>query len=288
MISKLRSMRIGARRIDGSSMSRSFGGIVARRITATSLEYAFVRDMCGKGGSTAVGGPCPADGSPKDTNNNAADFVFVDTTGTNLGAGARIGAPGPENSHSPLQRNDTVTLSLLDPAAGSALPPNRVRDTTPNTPSAALGPFGTLSIRRTVTNNTGRAVTRLRFRVIDVSTFPAPAGTADLRAVTSGTTPISVAITGANPACPSNNCAVQQTTLETPPAQSAGGGFNSTLSVSAVGPGAGAGPSSSDITVALGTPIPPGGSVNVQVLLGIRQPGNFRILVNVEAETAAP
>ena len=166
-----------------------------------------------------------------------------------------------------------MTLSLLDPAAGSGLSPNRFRDPTPNTPSAALGPFGTLSIRRTVTNNTGQAVTRLRFRIIDISTAPVPLGTADLRAVTSGATPTTVIITGSNPACPSHTCTVQQTTLETPPAQSGGGGFNSTLSVTAV---------------VLGTPIPPGGSINVQLLLGVRQPGSFRVFVNVEAETAAP
>jgi len=81
---------------------------------------------------------------------------------------------------------------------------------------------------------------------------------------------------------------VQQTTLESPPTQTAGGGFNSTLVVSAVGPGGGAGPASSDVSVALGTPIPPGGSINVQLLLGVRQPGSFRVFVNVEAETAAP
>jgi hypothetical protein len=252
-------------------------------------EYAFVRDMCGKGGSTAAAGPCPANGLPKDTNDNASDFFFVDTDGTDIGAGARLGAPGPENSHSPVQRdNSAVTLSLLDPAASSSSSPNRFRDPTINTPNQTLGPLGTLSIRRTVTNNTGQPITRLRFRVIDLSTFNAPLGTADLRVITSGASPATVSITGTNPACPSNNCAVQQTTLETPPAQTSGGGFNSSLAVSAVGPGPAAGPSPSDISVALGSPIPPGGSINVQITLGVRQPGNFRIFINVEAETATP
>jgi len=189
-----------------------------------------------------------------------------------------------------VRRNDAVVLSLLDPAAGSASPPNRSRDATPNTPNSTVAPLGTLSIRRTVTNNTGQAVTRLRFRVIDLSTFNAPLGTADLRVITSGVTPATVSITGANAACPSNNCTVQQTTLEEPPTQTtiAGGGFNSSLAVSAVGPGPSAGPTSSDVSVSLGTPILPGGSINVQIMLGVRQPGNFRIFVNVEAETAAP
>ena len=270
-----------------NSLFKEGGGYPA--VAPTNLEYAFVRDLCGKGGSTSAAGPCPANGLPKDTNDNASDFVFVDTDGTDIGAGARLGAPGPENSRSPVQRdNSAVTLSLLDPAASSSSSPNRFRDPTINTPNQTLGPLGTLSIRRTVTNNTGQPITRLRFRVIDLSTFNAPLGTADLRVITSGASPATVSITGTNPACPSNSCAVQQTTLETPPAQTSGGGFNSSLAVSAVGPGPVAGPSPSDVSVALGSPIPPGGSINVQITLGVRQPGNFRIFINVEAETAAP
>jgi hypothetical protein len=113
-------------------------------------------------------------------------------------------------------------------------------------------------------------VTRLRFRVVDISTFNAPTGTADLRAITSGTTSATVSITGTNPACPANQCAVQQTTLDEPPTQTtvAGGGFNSSLSVGAI---------------TLLQTLPPGGSINVQLTLGVRQPGNFRVLINVEA-----
>jgi hypothetical protein len=270
-----------------NTLFKEGGGYPA--IAVTNLEYAFVRDMCGKGGSTAAAGPCPANGLPKETGDNASDFFFADTTGTDIGAGARLGAPGPENSHSPVQRdNSAVTLSPLDPAASSSSSPNRFRDPTINTPNQTLGPLGTLSIRRTVTNNTGQPITRLRFRVIDISTFSAPLGTADLRVITSGASPATVSITGTNAACPSNNCTVQQTTLEEPPTQTSGGGFNSSLAVNAVGSGPPAGPSSSGVSVALGSPIPPGGSINVQITLGVRQPGNFRIFVNVEAETAAP
>lgn len=239
-------------------------------ITPTNVEDAFVRDMCGKGGSTTTGGPCTTGGVPKDTNDNASDFFFVDTDGSDIGAGARLGAPGPENSHSPVQRNDTVALALLDPAVGSSSRPNRDREPGPPNQNPITAPFGTLSIRRTVTNNTGQPVTRLRFRVVDISTFSAPTGTADLRAITSGTTTATVSITGTNAACPANNCVVQQTTLEEPPTQStvAGGGFNSSLSVGTITPA---------------QPILPGGSINVQLTLGVHQPGNFRVLINVEA-----
>ena len=47
--------------------------------------------------------------------------------------------------------------------------------------------LGTMSFRRRITNFTGAPVSRLRFRIIDITTFPVPtAGVADLRALTSG------------------------------------------------------------------------------------------------------
>ncbi|HST50768.1 MAG TPA: hypothetical protein VLJ61_02065, partial [Pyrinomonadaceae bacterium] len=61
---------------------------------------------------------------------------------------------------------------------------------------------------------------------------------------------------------------VQGTTLEQPPSQLNGGGFNSTLSAG---------------TVTLGTPLANGASINVRFLLGIQQTGNFKFFVNVEA-----
>jgi hypothetical protein len=54
-------------------------------ITAFSIDYAFHRDACGKGGSITTMAPSTAT-TPRDTNNNAADFVFVDTNGTSAGA----------------------------------------------------------------------------------------------------------------------------------------------------------------------------------------------------------
>ncbi|HZB45497.1 MAG TPA: lamin tail domain-containing protein, partial [Pyrinomonadaceae bacterium] len=65
-------------------------------LTPFSIDYSFYRDNCGKSGSITTFGGCPLS-TPKDTNNNAADFVFVDTNGTSAGAGQRLGAPGPEN-----------------------------------------------------------------------------------------------------------------------------------------------------------------------------------------------
>jgi hypothetical protein len=157
----------------------------------------------------------------------------------------------------------------LDATTASASLPNRARDFTSD--PANNSTFGTLDIRRRIVNATGFPVTRLRFRVVDVSTFPAPAGIADLRARTStdvivngindtdtclGATPCTVTVLG--------------TTLEQPPAQNSGGGFNSSLS-------------SDQVTLA--TPIAPGDSINLHFLLGVQQTGSFKFFVNIELMT---
>jgi hypothetical protein len=229
-----------------------------------SIDYAFYRDNCGKGGSITTPGPCPTGGLLKNTNNNAADFVFVDTNGTSAGAGQRLGAPGPQNLFSPIERNFSIANTLLDPCAASNSPPNQVRDFTSD--PANNSTFGTLDIRRTFTNNTGGNVTRLRFRIADLTTFPAPAGVADLRPRTS----TAVVVTVDRPPCGvgTSNITVQGTTLEQPPSQPNGGGFNSTMSAG---------------TVTLGTPLANGASVDLRFLLGLQQTGTFRIFVNIEA-----
>jgi hypothetical protein len=229
-----------------------------------SINYSFYRDSCGKGGSITTFGGCPTGGALKDTNNNAADFVFVDTNATSAGAGQRLGAPGPENLSSPIERNASFTVDLLDPCVAAVSPPNRVRDFTSDPPNNST--FGTLDIRRTITNNTGGNVTRLRFRVIDLTTFPAPSGIADLRPRTS----TSVVVTVDRAPCGSgtSNVTVQGTTLEQPPSQPNGGGFNSSMGVN---------------TVTLATPIANGASVDVRFLLGLQQTGSFKFFFNVEA-----
>src|SRR4029078_13434531 len=85
-----------------------------------SINYSFYRDNCGKGGLITTFGACPTGGSLKDTNNNAADFVFVDTNGTSAGAGQRLGAPGPENLSSPIERNAAFAENMIDPCVAPA------------------------------------------------------------------------------------------------------------------------------------------------------------------------
>ncbi|MFL6209547.1 MAG: hypothetical protein ACJ74W_11890, partial [Pyrinomonadaceae bacterium] len=66
---------------------------------------------------------------------------------------------------------------------------------------------------------------------------------------------------------------IRGTTLEQPPSQPNGGGFNSTLSAG---------------TVTLATPLAAGASVNLRFLLGVQQAGAFRFFINVEAQTNPP
>ncbi|HKE55470.1 MAG TPA: lamin tail domain-containing protein [Pyrinomonadaceae bacterium] len=241
-------------------------------LTPFSIDYSFYRDTCGKQGSITTLGPCPAGGLPVDTDNNATNFIFVDTNGTSAGAGQRLGAPGPENLSSPIQRNASFSVLLLDSTVSSASPPNRVRDFTSDPPNNST--FGTLSFRRRIVNNTGGNVTRLRFRIIDQTTFPAPSGFADLRARTS----VAVVVAGigdagtclatGSPATPPCTTTAQGLTLEQPPSSPNGTAFNGSLSAG---------------TITLGTPLGNGGSINLQFLVGIQQTGSFKFFINVEA-----
>lgn len=232
-------------------------------LTPFSIDYSFYRDDCGKQGAIPGTSPCSR-AVPGDTNNNAVDFIFVDTNGTSAGAGQRLGAPGPQNLSSPIQRNATLKATLLDSCFSSAAPPNRVRDLTSD--PANNSTFGTIDIRRTFTNNTGGAVTRLRFRVVDITTFPAPSGTADLRIRTSS----DLVVVVDRPPCDGSTTSptVRGLTLEQPPSQPNGGAFNSSWSAG---------------TITLGTPLAPGASIDVRFFAGVQQTGNFRLFLNVEA-----
>jgi len=241
-------------------------------LTPFSIDYAFYRDDCGKSGSITTLGACPSEGLPVDTDNNATNFIFVDTNGTSAGAGQRLGAPGPQNLSSPINRNGLLTGNQLDATVAAANPPNRVRDFTSD--PANNSTFGTLSLRRRFVNNTGANVTRLRFRIIDQTTFPAPSGFADLRSRTSGAVvvagindAVTCAATGA-PATPPCTVTVQGSTLEQPPSSPNGSAFNASMSAG---------------TVTLATPLANGDSLNLQFLLGIQQTGTFKFFLTVEA-----
>jgi endonuclease G len=234
----------------GDSTYREGTGLTPAGGVTSDAEFSFVRNTSG--------------GLPLDADDNEADFVFVSTDGGIYNSRqSGLGAPGPENSSSPLVRNSQVGVAMLDPSISSSAYPNRERDFNADPDNNA--PQGRLYIRRTVTNNTGANITQLRFRVINMTTYPSPAGYADLRAISSG--PVSVTVTGGA------NKSVLGTTLETPPAQAKGGGNNSTLAAG---------------TIALNSALADGASIDLQFVLGVQNGGTFRFYVNVEAVTQAP
>jgi len=187
------------------------------------LEYSFFRKLLA--------------GNPQDTNDNSADFMFADTQGTATAMGQQLGAPGPENKTSPIRRDSVLPVLVLDGTVASSGAPNRFRDATPNMPNSTVGAFGTLSFRRRIQNNTGGDVTRLRFRIVNVTTLPPAVGDADLRAITSADVPVSnvhdTTTCLDRTAGTASNCTVtvKGTLLEQPPNQTKGGAYNSTMSV---------------------------------------------------------
>jgi uncharacterized repeat protein (TIGR01451 family) len=240
-------------------------GTTLQPASGSTSEYSFVRKV--DKGSTA------------DTNENAADFIVVSTTpATPVGSNATptLGAPGPENStgaRGPVPCNvpDTARFgrSRLDSTVALGSAPNTVRDATSDPVNNST--FGTIDFRRRFTNNTGGSVTRLRFRITN-TTNPSTPGAADLRARSSAP----VLVGGVNDAttCGGStpcNVAVVGTTLEQPPAQTSGGGVNSTLGVG---------------TITLGTPLASGASVNLHLLFGVQQHGDYHVSIVIETVTA--
>jgi len=240
---------VGFAGMQGSAAPLFYAGAglaVANTNVGADEQYSYVRKQ--------------TTGTPQNTGDNAQDFALVSTTGTVAGSAAQLGAPEPENSASPVQRNAQIKTSLVDPQAGSSAAPNRARDATPNICGNSNCALGTLTIRRKFTNKTGQTVTALRFRIVDITTLNTPnsGGQADLRALNS----VDVVVLASSGA----SVPIKGTTLE-PPDQSFGGGLNSALAV------------------ALPAPLGANASVNVQFVLGVQAGGSYRFLVNIEAVT---
>jgi uncharacterized repeat protein (TIGR01451 family) len=244
------------------------------------LEYSFYRDNCGRQGVVSSTEQCTITTGVIDTDDNAHDFIFVDTNGTSTAAGQRLGAPGPENLSGPVESNAMYPVAVLDPCVAQSAPPNRVRDFTPDPVNNSS--FGTIDVRRTVTNNGTNPATRLRFRVTQQTTFPNQPGKADLRLRSSQ----DVVVTVDRAPCGSgtSNVTVHGSVLEVPPFQPNGGAFNSSVSV--ITPAIQSAPEGE---VQLNTPLNPGESLDVHFLFGIQATGSFRVSVNVEVvETPTP
>jgi hypothetical protein len=202
-------------------------------------------------------------GVAQDTGNNAADFATVSTT-PNQPVGDNptpiLGAPGPQNTRSPVSYNDLMTGGLIAPTRTSSQAPNRQRlyDVEP------CAPQGSMLIRRTITNSSANTVTRLRFRVVDITTINSPGyvpggSQAALRVRNSDNETLFVPDRG--------TVQVRGLRREEPPNQGCGG-LNTSLS--------------EDQTTPI-TPLAPGASIDVVFRVGVVQPGSFRYFVSIEA-----
>jgi hypothetical protein len=232
-----------ASRSDAAGFAGLPAGTIFRRgagiagAPTSNLQYAFVRKL--------------TFAQYQDTGANENDFRVVETSGTVNPAGQNLGAPGPVNLDAPKNGTSGIQFGLLQPWQAENASPNRERDLTP----VPNGSLGLVKLNRFVTNNSGQPITRLRFRIGNITTFPAlPAGS-DLRLLT---TPD--AVVGGH--------AVRGTFLETPANQPFGGGFNSSAAVTSVTPV---------------SPLLPGQSIPVQLSFGVEQNGNEKLLVCAEA-----
>ena len=201
-----------------------------------NLQQAYIRNL--------------ATGLPKDTDDNRADFTTVDTNGTLTGNGQRVGMPGPRGTTSPIRRAQILVSDI--PATPSSVRDNRSTDW--NIPGGGIvnWPSGVLSLPRRFTNNTGQAVTRLRVRIVSMTTFPENSTDWDLRPIdATGTVTDStgtVIVSGLRPML-----------LELPQQQFNGGGINSTLTL--------------DVSVLPGGSLVNGASVDVHLRIGVAQVG---------------
>jgi hypothetical protein len=217
-------------------------------------------------------------GTPQDTNNNAADFLFVSSTGGNFGGTVNsvLGSPGPQSARTPRQRNSQFSVGLIEPNMAVTASPNRERDGS----AAASGvnrQFGTLTIRRRFTNNTGQSIAKLRFRAVDITTLNSPSigvtPQADVRMLDAIGSAI---VTSRSPSGPVPLC-IRPTRLEMPPMLNQGGGYNSTVTLDLTQSVTGT------FTTCSQNGLAPGQSVDVEFLLGVQANGTFRYLLNIEA-----
>ncbi len=205
-------------------------------LTQFLINHSFYRDNCGKGGSITIARRVPdrrlAEGHEQQRRGLR---LRGDERHASAGAGQRLGAPGPENLSSPVQRNSQLAAGNIDPSVGSSNAPNRVRDFTSR-------PAKQLDLRHAADSQDDHeqhggyrhAAALPRHRPDDVPCALGLRRPARAHFELTPSVPAVVTISGTNAACPANICTVQQTTLEQPPAQPNGGAFNSTLSVGSV------------------------------------------------------
>lgn len=136
-----KSVVIDAVGFGAASAAYREGAGIAANSPVTNGEYAFVRKT--------------NDNGPIDTDNDAADFVFVSNNGASYdGIQSQLGAPGPENLASPINRNNGFAVALSQPNITNAAnrAPNSARATSDAARQNPDSPLGTLALHRTLTN----------------------------------------------------------------------------------------------------------------------------------------
>ncbi len=235
--------RVGFDRFTDAANAQYREGAGLPTLDATTAEHSFVRRQ--------------ESGRPQDTDDNARDFVLVSTTGASIGGVASVlGAPGPQNDPNVVSMFAPLRLSSGDIVPTIAAEKRRsFRRRTSPTPVVA----GTLVLRRTFTNTSNHSLTRLRFRVIDITTQGTPistdGSTADVRVVSSFDSRAG------------NGTIVRGLMLEQPPTQADGGGLNASLRVEGINSGA---------------PLTPGATVALEFRLNVVRGGHFRLRVQPE------
>ena len=217
-------------------------------LAAVNGEYAWVRKA--------------PNGVVQDTNNNLGtganlgDFTLAATDGVLYnGVQSVLGAPAPTGINT-WDTYSGLIIGMVEPLVGPNNNPNRIRK------NDAPGGGDRLEFRRRITNNTGAAITSLRLRFTEITTFNSPGYTpgitqADLRPNTSITVAPNI-VTSLGSLAPLG------LTLVTPPAQAIGGGLNSIITI----PGG------------LGI----GASIDVNISLRVSRVGAYRFFATVEAK----
>ncbi|HEX8293425.1 MAG TPA: Calx-beta domain-containing protein, partial [Pyrinomonadaceae bacterium] len=219
---------------DGAALPfREGTGLLPAGGVTVNAEHSFARNQ--------------GSGRPADTGDNRADFTLVAADPqTVAGGAAALGTPAPENRTGLVSHNGGFSVAVPPGVASS------VRRGT----AVTNGALGTLSLRRRFTNSTGRALSKLRFRVADLSTWNSRqvfGSQAELRVLDATLEGLS---------------GLKAAKLEVVPARPYGGGINAGLLI--------------DGALSLPSPLASGQSVDVEFLLGVMRGGTYQFILVVE------
>jgi uncharacterized repeat protein (TIGR01451 family) len=199
-------------------------------------------------------------GLPFTTGSNAVDFKLVSTSGGVVGGvQSTLGSPSPLASGSPTQANGALQSALLDPAKAANAAPNFVY---------IKGSPGLLTIRRTITNNSGTTITSAELRITSLSeangapepgVSSQPPSHAALRLIDPGTATSPITITGGQVVT------VQNLSVDAPASASPGGGLDTTL------------------TIPLAGGLAPGATVSIALTFAVDHGGPYWFGYNIDA-----